>query len=208
MKKIPILFTDENVLLIEDRKKKQTRRLSGLKKINKDPDAWSFCAAEVNTEGELYFYFKHSDGSMIDVRSPYGKPGDILWIRQTWKWEGDTSWRDAMRVGSFWFKADIMRDNSCGPAKWKPSIHMPFVAAKNFVTVLDVSVERLLDITEDDAMAEGVHFDHDSGYWFLFDRIMEQSATDAYFKLWDELNPELNTNFNPWVFKVTFRLNE
>lgn len=127
--------------------------------------------------------------------APY-KPGDILWVRETWASYCDEcesnqgeGYEDATCAfgdcNRYAYKAD---NDGCPGGKWRPSIHMPREAARLFLTVKDVQIERLQDITEDDAKAEGV------------------SAFIEFANLWDSAYSKrgYGWNANPWVWTITF----
>lgn len=93
-----------------------------------------------------------------DARCPYGVPGDRLWVREAWAPEQ----YDASATAIAELEASVRRpayraDFRGEPAyKWRPSIHMPRKASRILLEVTDVRVERLQDISEADAIAEGI----------------------------------------------------
>lgn len=82
---------------------------------------------------------------------PYGKPGDRLWVREAFGFV--THDRDGPRPESLIFRAD---DNAEWDGKWRPSIHMPRWASRVTLGITDVRVQRLQEISEEDAIAEGI----------------------------------------------------
>ena len=145
---------------------------------------------------------------------PYGKPGDRLWVRETWqlhekftdncvvvyKANERNSWTEFHRR----FPVDVARGVPEKPFQthgFRPSIHMPRWACRLLLEVTDVRVERLQEITEDQAEAEGVRTcEHDldpvgNGY----------SATELFSILWSSLYGVGNYNDNPWVWVVEFK---
>lgn len=113
--------------------------------------------------------------------------GDILWVRETF-----IHWN-----GSYQYKP-LPYGEELG--KWKPSIHMPKEAARIFLRVINVRVERLNDISEKDAMAEGVSFT-----WYDEERNIKIEATKSIFlKLWKEIYPKSENN--PFVFVYEFEV--
>lgn len=137
--------------------------------------------------------------------SPY-KIKDILYVRETW-----SEWTDG-----YVYKVP---DNKAGynyPAsyvgKWKPSIHMPKEAARIFLKVKDVRVERLQDITEKDACKEGFHAgctNVTSGPWGLDDCPEEWTAREEFSELWNStINKQDIVKYgwdaNPWVWVIEF----
>lgn len=140
-----------------------------------------------------------------DLDCPYGKPGDRLWVRETF-----ASFRDQKRakptdasIVVFTDGRSIERDGRITRApeafapnaiSWRPSIHLPRWASRILLEVTDVRVERLQSISREDALAEGVN---------------PQSIVhprDQYLDLWDSLNGDrAHSSTNPWVWVVSFR---
>ena len=118
--------------------------------------------------------------------SPYGVPGDRLWVRETFM----------ATLGGIVFAADGGDHYGAGgKLKWKPSLFMPRWASRLTLEIVNVCVERLQEISEDDAFAEGVN----TGDW-LGDPVGE------YAKLWDSINAKRAPwASNPWVWVVEFR---
>lgn len=147
----PILFNTDMVRAIQSGHKTVTRRLLKLNLrenecstiIVSDKDTGEFCYVEVLDEWE---------NEVRRIYSPYS-PGDILWVRETWGIIGEMD-ADEMEPGDcmFAYKADQC---SLSP-RWRPSIHMPREAARIFLHVTDVRVERLQDITEEGVFQEGI----------------------------------------------------
>ena len=145
----PILFNTEMVKVIKANKKRVTRRVVKIQPKEK---------GKFERMDNGYFQFKVEPyGSIYDyeVKPPY-QIGDILYIRETWCKYDEDHVIDGVR---YTYKADATpvseeARNELG-YKWKPSIHMPKEAARIFLRVTDVRVERLQDMTEDDAFREG-----------------------------------------------------
>lgn len=148
----PILFNTEMVRAILDGRKTQTRR------VVKGLDRLSFYRAEPSEDayealGKWDFFYGWLEGGVMfdacaSVKAPYSI-GDIMWVRETWN--GD--WCD-----HYIYKADGGSAVSAGYDKeprWHPSIHMPREAARIFLRVTDVQVERLNEISQSDAIDEG-----------------------------------------------------
>lgn len=138
---------------------------------------------------------------------PYN-PGDIMWVRE--------AWQEDWAHNRFFYRADADDDgvsvpylmngaggvaNSAGVgtaiiAKWRPSIHMPRKAARLFLYVTDVRVERLQDISWDDAVAESF-----PGY-----RPLQIEPTHDFRQAWDQAynKKSMGWNQNPWVWVIEF----
>ncbi len=145
------------------------------------------------------------DHVMSPVRCPYGQPGDRLWVRECWTLEdlpGDGErliWRSDMAASWRSERSDVFYlPSSYQPERWRPSIHMPRWASRINLEVTGVRVERLQDITEADARAEGV---------FAMPLPPRSKSTPyrASFKaLWEEINGPGSWDLNPWVWVVSF----
>lgn len=149
----PILFNTEIVRAILDGRKTETRRLPSKRIEDKwlNYEEWVTAAAPPGstslTEKEFY-----------EEYPPY-RPGDILYVRETWclRFDGEKYFYKADKHTPREEKRLIDYDH----VSWKPSIHMPKEAARIFLKVKDVRVERLQDITEEQASSEGVPDDLD-----------------------------------------------
>lgn len=209
MRKIkPILFSTPMVQAILEGEKMMTRRLKGLEEINANPQLWQIHhSVWKSTEGNMGVLFQIQSGKSENrcclAKMPYIK-GDILWVRETWNHWGATEY-------PFVYKATDLK--SCGHT-WKPSIHMPYEAARIFLKVTDVRVERLQDISEEDAIAEGVE-NYDDGYFKWYGKppkgyavASAKGAINSFYSLWISINGEQSWNDNPWVWVYTFEKTE
>ncbi|MDU8575245.1 hypothetical protein RYA98_23210 [Pseudomonas syringae] len=167
---------------------------------------------------------------------PYGRAGDRLWLRETWSdvnlqgapgiaYRADGDVRDLMADASFLnedgaFNYDDPRSKpyqfSCWSedllggkeGRWRPSIHIPRWASRILLEITDVRVERLQDISEDQAKAEGIRLytDHaELGEWWHVDGIETYSADPrkSFELLWTSVGGDWNAN--PWVWVVEFK---
>jgi len=148
------------------------------------------------------------------VHCPYGKPGERLWVRETW------AQPTTLNPGPTFYRADYPacvarhRFENVPPAdeiRWKPSIHMPRSLSRILLEVTAVRVERLLDISEADAIAEGIqrvgdgwerfHVDPDAPVGQHFTR----NPVLAYRGLWESINGAGSWDANPWAWVIEFR---
>ena len=177
----PILFSTSMVQAILDGRKTQTRRV-----IKPQPNS----KAEYKGT-EIGKHVFETDIDMWHIKSPY-QPGQVLWVRETW------SMIDDMPYDNYVYRTDYgtTEDDSFPPSmfKWKPSIHMPREAARIFLRVKNVRVERLQDITAHDAIREGMESETP------FDTV------DEFKELWNNLNAKRGYGWdtNPWVWVVKF----
>lgn len=156
---------------------------------------------------------------IAEAHCPYWRePGDTLWVRETW----NTSERCLPRIAEpYIYAADL------GPtgkqrwaATWRPSIHMPRAASRITLEVTGVRVERLQDISEADAQAEGCERGADFPGWYRFalpgdsaglaeagraGRVPTAFARLAYRALWESINGPGSWDANPWVWVVEFK---
>ena len=210
----PILFNTEMVQANLNGLKSATRRVAfrneDLRKFPRpdNPDAWLF-------RGRAY---PNWDSAM---RSPQGvlslckyKKGDILYVRETWRVRnvcGDIARGD--RMAEIEFKAG--GDTICVPAfdyapsygAWKPSIHMPKEFARLFLKVTNVRVERLQDIDEEGAKAEGANFRN--GKHVGIEEKMRRSAVERFADIWNRTIKSADIDLygwdaNPWVFVIEY----
>ena len=186
MRILPILFNTEMVRALQVDMKTATRRV-----IKPQPpidfrypqaDDFKSCWWWTDKDGDddMMRWWPSYENGLIP---PY-EPGDILYVRETW----------AESAEGYAYKADFDGAEGWG---WRPSIHMPKEAARIFLRVTDVRVERLQEITEDGVIAEGVK---PSGGNF---------ALDDFEPLWDStIKPADRALYgwdaNPWVWIIEF----
>lgn len=213
----PIIFSAPMVKAILEGKKTQTRRV-----IKPQPDhSYDYYLGgwECWTKGPCALCGDENG----KVHHPW-QPGDILWVRETWAKISDWTNVDpdvGMRDG-YIYKAD-WHDNAEHP-KWRPSIHMPKEAARIFLLVKSVKTERLQDITEEDARAEGMLapgireylLDSTSEKWCKYtvlaaklqgrERPFTTDCIGGFALFWDSLNGKRGYPFeaNPWVWVISF----
>lgn len=149
----PILFNTEMVRAILDGRKTCTRRI--VKDGIPDDSMWGYTA--FTPKGYISCRGVYVDGYGEGFyKLPY-QPGDILYVRETWCKYDDDHIIDGRKYA---YKADASPISEEARKKfgyrWRPSIHMPKEAARIWLKVTDVRVERLQDITEDGAEAEGM----------------------------------------------------
>jgi len=168
----PILFSAPMVRAILDGRKTQTRRAV------KRPASLDSLEASPNYPGE---WVPWVDGDPQEsILCPYGVPGDTLWVRE--------SWCAADVPSGFCYMADHPGDpRGLG---WRPSIHMPRKASRLTLRITNVRVERLQDISEADAIAEGLYRskpDDDDRAWFAA-YTEEQSGSPPTPGEWETFN--------------------
>lgn len=169
--------------------KTQTRR------VCKPMNAWvdQDCREVRNLSGVPHHYIKGAKLAIERLRSPYGQVGDQLWVRETFLIADE---RAAGRPP--WVYAADYADRDRPKIRWKPSIHMPRAASRLTLEITSVRVERLQDISEVDALAEGVEPLSDPGAVFA-------PAKSAYCDLWESINGSGSWDLNPWVWVIEFK---
>lgn len=210
MKQRPIIFNTEMVQAILDGRKTQTRRPMQ-PQPHKDWHPFSTKAkwdapTVIDKKGfyqpAKYEVFGVSDEYQSFV-SPFGAIGDQLWVRETWRKFNSSDECGCSESpctcpsnGTVLFKAS--HDDS--ESKWKPSIHMPRSAARIILEVTDVRVERLKDISEEDAIAEGCNYPEVQGMGWKF------TAAFNFKFLWKKIYGEQSLKSNPWVWVIEFNV--
>jgi hypothetical protein len=200
MKERPILFSAPMVRAILEGRKTQTRRVVKPQPSPSSDSVW------LGTDGIWRFSHPTLRGPVSheadDVRCPYGYPGDRLWVRETIELQTLHGNNFPSPVYSS-DGAHVMDGNGKASnhefmrRRVTPSIHMPRWASRILLEVVSVRVERLQEISEADAKAEGV----DGIKYFGLDR----SNTRAYSELWESINGPESWDANPWVWCVEFK---
>jgi hypothetical protein len=180
----PILFSTPMVQAILEGRKTQTRRTKGLEGIDKNPNE----------------YPSYSDFPAID---PVMNIGDVLWVRETFS-------HGCVENGKYTgirFKADDVTY----PVKWKPSLFMPKEACRIFLKIKSMRVERLQNISKEDAIEEGIEvtsiskkekveyqrYDLEPGFG-------TNNAIYSFETLWEKINGKGSWNKNPFVWVYEF----
>lgn len=141
--------------------------------------------------------------------------GDVLWVREAWQVRG-LAWREPIANTKFASKSAYhYRATDDGAWKphwgpWRASLHMPMWASRITLEVTDVRTERLYDISDDDARAEGVSCNRRDGeQWCWIDGTDIRNAADAreaFLSFWDRTNGTVSVNSNPEVVVVSFKV--
>lgn len=219
----PILFNTAMVRAIFDGRKTVTRRVvkwmpyheSG--KINFNFSGMSLGHYYTGVPESGYVLYSRGRSGSWNQRTkpmhcPY-QPGDILWVRETWaEQECEYCSSGIISLGgsctcNYVYRANYgtTEDDSFPPSmfRWRPSIHMPREAARLFLLVKSVRVERLQDITGRDVLSEGV--DNGKSNPTMGER-WENMQRMAFAELWDSINgKKYPWESNPWVFVIEFR---
>ena len=216
----PILFSGPMVRAILDGHKTQTRRVVKVGDTIEERD-----------DGTRWPYFTtwtHGDDGSPWASCPYGEPGDRLWVRETWRYAdwtedgqpwiryaADDARRLCERVSSEWAARvvdiwaelssaeNVSVDGRAADRKWRPSIFLPRWASRITLAVTAVRVERLQEISEADAIAEGVLR---TGGRAQLQPNHFRPARELFSELWDSINEDRAPwASNPWVWVVEFK---
>lgn len=208
----PILFSGPMVRALLDGRKTQTRRVLA------DSHVCDDISSESAEDLELRGWVGFSNGEALGAARVRFAVGDRLWVRETWTARMTHGWTIA-NARSRMFDEEILyaADAVDGIDGWWPSIHMPREFSRLTLTVSDVRVQRLQDISEDDAIAEGIEKDHAvgmPGVWGWHDYLRGDDIAkrhfgcprESYRTLWDSLNAKrgFGWNVNPWIVALTF----
>jgi hypothetical protein len=192
MKERPILMSTPMVKALLEGRKTQTRRIVKFKYLPEIGGAYGETVMIYGKTGQHY------------MPCPYGSIGDILWVRETW----------LIFNGMYGYKAEVTSEEA-KKYKWKPSIFMPKKACRLKLKITNIRVERLQEITEDDAIAEGIEwglhmilnrprfrnyysYPKDGGAWY-------HDPRDSYKSLWESINGKGSWEKNPWVWVIEFK---
>ena len=198
----PILLNTPMTKATLDNRKTQTRRLNGLSKINEDPNRWNFDSLSIDGDDLIAWFENKITYEQVGIKSPYGAPGTILWVRETFYYVDGYPNKEL-----YGYKADHDEEfikNAHKVGIFTPSIHMPREAARLFLKVKSIRVERSQDITEKDALLEGLkngweprmnggYITAMSNFKDLWNSTIKKSDIDTY-----------GWNANPFVWVIEF----
>ena len=193
MTELPILFSASMVRAILKGRKTQTRRVVKPQPTMQEVDG---------TYGVSVLAFKQKKGKghwiwpnakdIIVTECPYGEHGDRLWVREAFTEcpKGNFIYREQEETH------DYGKSTADANNKWTPSIYMPRRASRITLEITNIRVERLQDISDKDALAEGVDQTNTSikGY-----------ATERFKNLWESINGAGSWDANPWVWVIEFK---
>ena len=190
-----IRFSGEMVRAILDGRKTQTRRV-----VRPQP-----AGAEYWTlHNDRRVFFPNAYGASPPFLKPPYVPGDLLWVRETWSCIGAEHVKpsDIAPGYTVYYHADPI-EKIWRVGKWRPSIHMPRWASRIALRVTDVRVERLQEITEANAKAEGCSGGIVRTHIHLS---REYTALQSFIHRWDSINAKRGFGWdsNPWVWVVNF----
>lgn len=213
----PILFSGPMIRALLAGWKTQTRRV-----VNPQPKGpfHSASGAWVDMDQE--------NSTITEIRCRYGEPGDLLLVRETWqyadwtedgypyiRYRADDSKRLCERINDEWAErlTDIWAglsdesnysiDGRAADRRWRPAIHMPRWACRLTLRLTDVRVEQLMDISADDAEAEGWPHRNTGGAGAP---LRDAYPIGWYANLWDDINGRGSWEQNPWVWALTFEV--
>lgn len=209
----PIPFSAEMVRAILKGEKTQTRQIAtnlppppanaihpNHERLHPAPYLDAYCSEKKTPQNPrgmsaMWCWWTPDNRMGREFRCRYGQPGDTLWVRETW----------ARHASGVDYAADfaVICLPQAGP--WRPSIYMPRWASRITLRITDIRVERLQDISEDDAKAEGVSpswLDEDDNdtVWYR----QPPTWRRGFARLWHEINSPGAWEANPWVWVISF----
>lgn len=187
----PILFSTDMVKALLDGRKTQTRRVI---KPQPEWDNGAFCVPG---------YFSNTEKGFAEdlLRSSfpcyYGQPGDLLWVRETWK-----AYDRRSLLPKIFYRAT--EPESWPHLKWRPSIHMFRWTSRLTLKIKDIRVERVQDISFEDTQDEGIFLP--GGVGLLHGPVIEALTIADFSALWDSINLKLGYGWdsNPFVWVINF----
>jgi len=226
MKERPILFSAAMVLALLANRKTQTRRI-----IKPQPSEGFLARGVVSVvpqwpiqDGVRWFM---ADGCSELVKSPYGQPGDRLIVKEAaWMWcerrpngktkTGRDKWHFApMREAQVFYCADhptkpqldVVSPDTGNQWGWRKKIgrFLPRWASRLTLEIIKVRVERVRDISEKDAIAEGLTPGLFGGTYRAPGFALDRDARGAYEALWIKINGQESYDRNDWVWAVDFK---
>lgn len=196
MEQRPILFSTPMVQAIMEGRKTMTRRI---------------CKRQPN-DHEIYTKYKDGtfningpDFDSNDIECPFGMPGDVLWVRETFM----NAPNFPILPEKYYYKASkssqfLEEWKGC----WKPSIFMPKDACRIFLQITNVRVERLNDISELDSVNEGIHLYDRISKWKNYMSNQSEFCTTpsgSFASLWQSIHGLDSWKENPWVWVIEFK---
>jgi hypothetical protein len=200
MKERPILFSAEMIRAILDGRKTQTRRVIKPQPFNTPDGSW-----HIELEPRSGYNSEKTLRNYLPARCPYGEPGDRLWVKETYAGDDFTGYAyRATQPDALPFGEEVTFKN------WKPSIFMPRAASRFTLEILNVRVERIQDMTFDDALAEGIKRTDEDYFLAPLAGVPDYPwlhPVVAFSSLWNDINTKRGFGWevNPWVWVIEFK---
>lgn len=208
MKQKPILFSTPMVQAILEGRKTMTRRTVKFpKNWNHKDDVWDWVALK-DFHPNVFKY----------------KVGDVLWVRETFLFYSDENANDAVLYKAEPHADEFSKGLFEGKPKWKPSIFMPKEACRIFLEITDIKVERLQDISEEDAIKEGIESEIKADRKWFYNYLTKEfsflgsenvrhehlgkiysSSQISFVTLWKSINGIESWEANPFVWVISFK---
>ena len=200
-----MIFNDEMVRAILNNRKTQTRRIMRNQPAGDTPET----PVMIRNKNGAFQWYDDRYGESGFFPCPFGQQGDRIWVRETYRVHSK-----ATDVATLVYRASVRNswteqthrvpvyvcNKQVSPEKWTPSIHMPRWASRILLEITDVRVERLQDISDEDARAEGCWRGRGFGRPDL-----AVSLCDEFPTLWASVYGEENWLANPWVWVIEFK---
>ena len=235
MKERGVLFNGEMVRAILEGHKTQTRRIMKVQPPDETYKFSTLCDTTAREERKhigAHHFAKYDGFRQLDstkyFRSPFGYKGDRLWVRENFSTDAITMypcpkvWYQATEFikcdgihtcpkesRGKWADCLTCWEEENGKFRWRPSIHMPRKASRITLEITNIRVERLQDISDEDAKAEGVetmqNYADDQWLSCANVRFGTQPNKFKFGVLWDSIQEQNKWNENPWVWVVEFK---
>lgn len=190
-KERPILFSGPMIRALMKGRKTQTRRIvKPQPEFRGSQDSWFWKGGPALRKATYGADYVHTDRCALEramvAISPF-QAGQLLWVKETFGFNGNQADDVVYRATA----------NLHDPIPWTPAIFMPRKYSRITLEIVSVRVERLQEISEADAMAEGVTL--------LGTTRWETEGRDAYHTLWESINGNGSWEINPWIWRLEFR---
>ena len=194
MKERPIIMRDWGVKAILEGRKTQTRRV-----IKIEPNNFEYMHVSVNHE---HGFSNKFTGEITPIKCPYGQLGDRLWVRECWATAtayNQLKPSELPHDAPIYYKAQNWFNLVNDIGNNHPSIHMPRWASRINLEITDIRVQRLQDITDKDAEAEGCKILCDCG------DCIDSTPIGDFQDKWREIHGYNSWETNPFVWAITFK---
>ncbi len=193
MKERSILFSSNMVKAILENRKTMTRRPMKAQPWKNNVGQWLWTWKPKNNA--VAFWPEISHYGPLPFLCPYGVPGDRLWVREKHAY-CPCDFKD---TNGIIYAADEKHNEYVASFEWRPSIHMKREFSRIILEITNGRVERLQEITEEDAEREGM-----DGHCSM-DKMTWSTPREQFIELWESIYGKGAWNLNPWVWCISFR---
>lgn len=206
MKENGLLFSSDMVIAHNADNKTATRRTRNLDGINIYPDDFEFSGFHGDTNGNMYADFlNRKEKITISIKCPYGWIDDLIYMKEIFQYKNLNNAKDGIM-----FFADVRNNDNYRNVKWRSPLYLRKVEARNWMKIINIKMQRLQNISEQEAKKEGAkkgflkEYKTPEGTDYSFREDDDGTYYAGFKHIWFKVNNPETWNLNQWVFVLEY----